>query len=81
MKTRAEKLAFISKIREGTITKNEMFFASMELDKCTADELEWLLDTKIKLNRGDSLTEEDKQYFERFKRNYNARNKKPSAKD
>lgn len=76
MKTRTEKLAFIRKVREGTITKNEMFFASMELDKCTADELEWLLEMKLKLNGGDSLTEEDKQYFERFKRNYNARNKK-----
>jgi hypothetical protein len=81
MKTRTEKLAFISKIREGTITKNELFFASMEWDKCTADELEWLLDMKRKLNRGESPTQEDKQYFERFKRNYNARNKKPAAKD
>lgn len=74
MKTRTEKLAFISKIREGTITKNELFFASMELDKCTADELEWLLDMKIKLNRGGAPTQEDKQNFERFKRNYNERN-------
>lgn len=76
MKTRTEKLAFISKIREGTITQNEMFFASMELDKCTADELNWLLDMKIKLNRGEAPTQEDKEHFEQFKRNYNARNKK-----
>ena len=80
MKTRIEKLTFLSKMREGTITKNELFFASMELDKCTADELKWLLDMKLKLNGGDSLTEEDKQYFEKFKRNYNARYKQ-AAKD
>lgn len=76
MKTRTEKLAFIRKVREGTITKNELFFASMELDKCTADELEWLLEMKIRSKTEESLTQEDKQYFERFKRNYNARNKK-----
>lgn len=81
MKTRTEKLAFISKIREGTITKNELFFASMELDKCTANELNWLLDMKLKLNRGEALVQEDKEYIEQFKRNYNARNKNQAAKD
>ncbi|HTN08856.1 hypothetical protein [Agriterribacter sp.] len=80
MKTRAEKLSWIRKVKEDGITENELFFASLKLDKCTTDELNWIL--SVLKNTGkqsftiDSITEEHKSAFEQFKLNYNARNPK-----
>jgi len=81
MKSRKEKIEFITRVKAGEVSSDEIFITTLNLEKCTGDELEWLLNMKLKLDRGEPATADDEQFFKRFKHNYDARSNLQPPKD
>lgn len=77
LESRQQKIEFIRMVKKEGITDDDIFFITINLDKCTKDELMWIYKTvKDSGKNGFSpkvITEENRAAFEKFKSDYRAR--------
>lgn len=71
IKTRQQKIEFIRKIKSGTVSADQLFISTLDLDRCTVAELNFLHDMLVKCEtKKIVIPEEYRTQFDQLKKDY-----------